>query len=128
MRSPSSAALDKVEEKNNILKYQYFIFLGGIFRPLPSLAATATICLLVAIIVFYANKSKDIGMTATFYIDSLNIPLANLEIIKSWKEVDVVEDMSNVSYSFYLAIVAMVLSFVNVIVGSCIVQAADKCL
>jgi hypothetical protein len=27
-----------------------------------------------------------------------------------------------------LAIVAMVLSFVNVIVGSCIVQAADKCL
>ena len=98
----------------NVLTFFCCIGRGGVFRPLPSLASTASICLLVALVVFYFNKQKDI------------------ETMSKWTDTKTIYDWSNtisdVSYSFYLAMGAMILSLANVIIGSAIVQTAEKCL
>ena len=52
--------------------------------------------------------------------------------MSKWTDAKTIYDWSNtisdVSYSFYLAMGAMILSLANVIIGSAIVQTAEKCL
>ena len=38
------------------------MFLGGIFRPLPSLASVSAFLLLIALVIYYFNNEKDIGI------------------------------------------------------------------
>ncbi|KAL3074184.1 hypothetical protein niasHS_015014 [Heterodera schachtii] len=83
---------------------------GSIMKPLPGLASTAFVALLIAVIVYYVNNQSSI------------------DIMRATSQLQQLDNQSNVSYSFYLAVGATVASLINIVVGTLTLFLADKCL
>uniref|UniRef100_A0A914HWS2 Uncharacterized protein n=1 Tax=Globodera rostochiensis TaxID=31243 RepID=A0A914HWS2_GLORO len=73
---------------------------GSIMKPLPGLASTAFVALLLAVIVYYVNNQSSI------------------DIMRATSQLQQLDNQSNVSYSFFLAVGATIASLINIVVGS----------
>uniref|UniRef100_A0A183BI39 MARVEL domain-containing protein n=1 Tax=Globodera pallida TaxID=36090 RepID=A0A183BI39_GLOPA len=85
---------------------------GSIMKPLPGLASTAFVALLLAVIVYYVNNQS----------------FTKKDIMRATSQLQQLDNQSNVSYSFFLAVGATVASLINIVVGSLTLFLADKCL